>query len=369
VPDLENAFNPSRLTVARKRKGLTKGGLASQIGVDLRSVSAYEAGEYLPREDTLSRIGEVLGFPREFFSGDDLEEPRPDTASFRALSKMTASQRDMALSQGAIALYLNEWLERKFELPATDLPDLSHERSPEGAAETLRRHWGIGQLSVRNMIHLLEAKGVRVYSLAVDAREVDAFSIWKDITPFIFLNSLKSSEHSRYDAAHELGHLVLHRHAAPQGREAEREADQFASAFLMPRASVIAHVPKFPALADLVKLKAIWATSVAALAYRLHAVKMLSDWQYRTLCIQIAKSGYRTKEPDEAPRETSQVLPKILASLHADGLTRSRVAQLLAIPQSELEGLMFGLTMVGIEGGRKTSSSPKRARLNLIEKK
>jgi len=304
----------------------------------------------------------------EFFCGDDLEEPKSDTASFRALSKMTAAQRDMALSQGAIALYVNKWLEEKFELPATALPDLSHERSPEEAAETLRRHWGIGQLSIRNMIHLLEAKGVRVFSLAIDAREVDAFSMWKEQRPFVFLNSMKSSEHSRYDAAHELGHLVLHRHAAPQGREAEREADMFASAFLMPRASVIAHAPKFPTLNDLVNLKTLWTTSVAALTHRLHAVKMLSDWQYRTLCIQIAKNGFRIREPNGAPRETSQILPKILAALYTDGFTRSRVAQVLSIPQSELEGLMFGLTIVSIEGGRKGPSSPKRAHLNLVDR-
>jgi Zn-dependent peptidase ImmA (M78 family)/DNA-binding XRE family transcriptional regulator len=361
-------FNPSRLTLARKRKGLTKSALAEQIGVDLRSVSAYEAGEYPPRPDTLDELTAILGFERSFFYGEDLEEPRPDTASFRALSKMTAAQRDMALSQGAIALYVNAWLEEKFELPAADLPDLSHEHSPEAAAETLRRHWGIGQLSIRNMIHLLEAKGVRVFSLAVDAREVDAFSMWKETTPFVFLNGMKSSEHSRYDAAHELGHLVLHRHAAPQGREAEREADIFASAFLMPRASVIAHAPKFPTLADLVTLKSMWTTSVAALNYRLHAVKMLSDWQYRTLCIQIAKNGYRTAEPNGAPRETSQVLPKVFSALYADGFTRSRIAKELSIPQSELDELMFGLAIVGVTGGRKGSSSPKRARLNLVHK-
>src|SRR5205807_7739990 len=226
------------------------------------------------------------------------------------------------LGQGAIALHLNQWLEKRFELPQSQLPDLSRERSPEAAADSLRRYWGIGELAIRNMIHLLEAKGVRVFSLAIDAREVDAFSMWKDTTPFIFLNSNKSSEHSRFDAAHELGHLVLHRHAAPQGREAEKEADMFASAFLMPRSSVIANAPRFSTLPDLIRTKRIWMTSVAALNYRLHSVGMISDWHYRTLCIQIAKNG-RANEPNEAPRETSQILPKIFAALYREGVTRS----------------------------------------------
>jgi Zn-dependent peptidase ImmA (M78 family) len=232
--------------------------------------------------------------------------------------------------------------------------------------EALRHHWGIGELPISNMIHLLEAKGVRIFSLAIDAHEVDAFSMWKAATPFVFLNNNKSSEHSRYDAAHELGHLVLHRHGGPRGREAEQEANAFASAFLMPRASVIAHAPRFPTVATLVKLKRIWTTSVAALNYRLHAVGMLSDWQYRVLCIQISRNGYRTKEPNEAPREISQVLPKIFSALHQDGVSRPGVARALCIPQSELECLMFGLAMASIEGGRKGTSS--RSRLTVVNK-
>src|SRR5260363_245495 len=85
---------------------------------------------------------------------------------------------------------------------------------------------------------------VRVFSLSLDTTDVDAFSLWRQRTPFIFLNTRKSAEHARFDAAHELGHLVLHRHGSPQGREAEKEADTFASAFLMPRATLLTQVPR-----------------------------------------------------------------------------------------------------------------------------
>jgi Zn-dependent peptidase ImmA (M78 family)/DNA-binding XRE family transcriptional regulator len=360
-------FNSTRLACARKRKGLTKSQLARQIGVDLRSVAAYESGETIPRADTLKSIMEITGFPAAFFYGDDLEEPRPDSASFRALTKMTARQRDLALSQAAIGIHLSKYIEERFELPTVDLPDFSHESSPEAASETLRQYWGIGVLPVRNMIHLMEKRGIRIFSLAVEAREVDAFSMWKNETPFVFLNTQKSAERSRYDAAHELGHLVLHRHATPHGREAEREADRFASAFLMPRASVIAHAPRYPTFSQLVELKRIWKVSVAALNYRLHEVGMVSDWQYRMLCIEIAKYG-RTKEPNEIEREASQVLPKVFAGLYEEKVSRADVAQTLAIPRSELEQLMFGLTFTRIEGGRRGKSRTNPARLSLVEK-
>jgi Zn-dependent peptidase ImmA (M78 family) len=345
--------------------GFTKGELATQLGVDLRSVSAYESGEYLPRRDTVKKLTQVSKFPAEFFFGDNLEEPHTDSASFRSMAKMRARHRDMALSQGTVAFLFSRWIEQHFELPKVELPDLGNERSPEAAADSLRRYWGIGELSIRNMVHLLEAKGVRIFSLAIDTREVDAFSLWKESTPFIFLNNRKSSERSRYDAAHELAHLVLHRHAFPRGREAEREADEFAAAFLMPRASVIAKAPRTPTLADLIKLKRIWTVSLAALNCRLYAVDMLSEWQYRTFCIQIAKRGYRFNEPNEAPRETSLILPKVFDALHNEGITRSQVARELFVPQSELEQLMFGLAMTIIEGGRKPRSNGS-PRLTLV---
>jgi Zn-dependent peptidase ImmA (M78 family)/DNA-binding XRE family transcriptional regulator len=367
VPEPRSMFNPNRLSVARKRQGLTKTELAKRAGIDLRSVTAYEAGVYPPKLETARNLAAATNFPVEFLFGDDLDEPQPDTASFRALSKMTATQRDMALSQGTIALHLSQWLEARFELPEPDLPDRSREDSPEAAADSLRRHWGIGELPVRNMIHLLEAKGIRIFSLAINAREVDAFSLWKDRTPFVFLNGNKSSEHSRYDAAHELGHLVMHRHGSPQGRNAEREADAFASAFLMPRSSVIAHAVRNPSLQALIQLKAIWTVSVAALNRRLYGVGMTSDWQYRTLCIEIAKRGYRTQEPREAPRETSHILPSVFGALHEDGISRAHVARSLKIPRAELEQLMFGLAMTSIEGGRKNTGTPAKAKLAVVQ--
>ncbi len=119
----ELSFNPNRLAVARRRRGLTKTKLAQLVDVDLRAITAFELGEYPPAADTLGRLCSVLGFPAEFFAGDDLEELSTETASFRAMKKMSAGKRDMALGQGSIALHFSQWLDTKFELPAPSLPD------------------------------------------------------------------------------------------------------------------------------------------------------------------------------------------------------------------------------------------------------
>ena len=363
-------FNPSRLTLARKRRGLNMARLAVEVGIDPRSISAYEKGEFSPEDDKLREISRVLHFPIDFFFGDDLEQPTPDSVSFRALSRMTASQRDTALGAGAIALSLNKWIETRFNLPSVELPDLGQAENPAAAAYALRHHWELGEMPIKNMVHLLEAKGVRVFSLAIDAYEIDAFSMWHGSKPFVFLETKKSAEHSRFDAAHELGHLVLHRHGAPQGQSAEREANAFASAFLMPQASVLANVRNSLITVDqLIKLKKYWTVSVAALAYRLHSLGILTDWHYRRLFIEIGSRGYRKREPEEAKRETSQVFAKVFKLLRSENVLKKDIASALCVPAVEIEQLVFGLALIeSTTGGESPRSNSQRPQLRILSK-
>src|SRR5207245_2232584 len=83
-----------------------------------------------------------------------------------------------------------------------DVPDY-RQIEPHMAAMLLRQHWGLGIKPIANMVHLLELKGIRVFSLAESTKDVDAFSLWRDDIPYVFLNRFKSPERSRFDAAHE----------------------------------------------------------------------------------------------------------------------------------------------------------------------
>jgi len=181
----------------------------------------------------------------------------------------------------------------------------------------------------------------------------------------------KSSEHSRFDAAHELAHLILHRHGEPQGQDAEKEAHEFAAAFLMPRASVLAQTLRFPTVGHLVKLKKYWTVAVAALAYRLRTVGMLSDWHYRTLCIEIAKRGYRSKEPEEAPRESSQILAKVFAALRKEGVGKPQIAEALNVYAEDIDELVFGLALTGLQsrGAPRRRTAGKRPELRVVSSK
>jgi Zn-dependent peptidase ImmA (M78 family) len=111
----------------------------------------------------------------------------------------------------------------------------------------------------------------------------------------------------------------------------------------MPRDDVLATVPFVTSLNQIVKAKARWGVSVAALAYRLHKLNSLTDWQYRTFCIQINRN-YGADEPNRLPPERSSVWQTVLTELWKEGITKAHIAALLDIPSDEMENLLFGLT-------------------------
>lgn len=349
-------FNASRLAIARKRRQLTKKDLAEKADITALTLTRIENGETTePEAETVAALARALAYPAEFFTLDDCEELETEAVSFRSLSSLTARQRDSALAAGSIAFLLDDWVNARFELPTPDLIDLRDE-DPAAAAEALRAHWGLGSKPVATMVKLLEAKGVRVFALSEQHKNVDAYSCWKDDVPYIFLNTFKSAERSRFDAAHELGHLVLHIHGASGGRDVEREADQFASHFLIPRGDLLSNLSSAESLSALVAGKKRWGVSVAALARTAFDAGLITDWHYRELCKQMSFRGFRTEEPEPMVREQSVLWKKILEELWRDGITRENIAKDLKIPEEEIHSLMGDLVSqpnVVAEAGRR----------------
>lgn len=322
---------------------MTKRNLYQTVGISQRSLAGYSKGEYEPSDETVAKFAETLRFPIDFFYGHDLEEATAEGSSFRALSTISARLRDRTIAAGTIGISLADWIDERFSLPEPDIPQFQG-ADPEAAAMEVRGRWNLGERPIRNIIHLLELHGVRVFSLTEDTLDVDAYSFWRGNVPFVFLNTTKSSERSRMDAAHELGHLVLHWKGGTRGkRQAETEAQQFGAAFLMPRGSVLARVPWGSSVNDIIRAKHYWIVSVANLTYRLHKLGLLTDYQYRMAFAEIGRRDFRRTEPEEAEREKSQVLEKVFRYLHESGVSTAQVAADLGIYPDELGKLLFGL--------------------------
>ncbi|MBC6457749.1 helix-turn-helix domain-containing protein [Actinomadura sp. HBU206391] len=359
--------NPSRIVLARRRNGLTHVELSALVGVSAQSLSNYEKSRQEPSTDVIKRLAHALGFPVGFFHGADTDPIPAESVSFRARSKMRAHQRNMALGTAELVVEFHDWITAQLRLPSPDLPTLDRP-DPATAAAMVRARWSLGQAPISNMIHLLEARGVRVFSLGPSFQDVDAFSFYRGSTPFVFLSTGKTPERSRFDAAHELGHLVLHCEERPVDRpQAEDEANTFARHFLMPPDSVSAHMPQSPFVDQIIRGKRIWKVSALALTYQLHDLEMLTDWNYRQACIELGKRGYKSAEPGGlTTRETSQLLEKVFRVLRAKGLTLPQIADQLDIPEAILTESVFGLTPVVIQGQRREAHLV-RAPLTLVK--
>ena len=343
------AFSPSRLRLARRRRRFTKVQLAELAGVARETLTRVEQGDEVPSERMVERLSFALGFPVGFLHAEEVDlltteqeegSPERSVASFRALRSLRARDREAALAGGELAILLSGEIDRRFRLPPVDLPEDLAGMDPEKAAELLRGAWGLGSRPISNMVHLLEAKGVRVYWLVEDCREVDAFMYWAGPLPFVLLATLKSGERGRMDAAHELGHLVLHRSGQFCGQEAEQQANAFAGAFLLPRDAFTREAPRTPDLRQLLALKPRWGTSVAAMVRRGFDLGLYSDWQYKSAFVEISRRGWRTEEPQPVLREESLVFSKLLAAMAQRGQGVRDLADAIRVSERDVAELI-----------------------------
>jgi Zn-dependent peptidase ImmA (M78 family) len=115
----------------------------------------------------------------------------------------------------------------------------------------------------------------------------------------------------------------------------------------MPKADVFSNISYINSLRDIIRAKKRWGVSAAALLFRLNKAGMVSDWQYRTMVIQL-NANWPQAEPEGLPKEKSHIWQTILQELWRDGKTVSHIAAHLKVPSAEVGSLLFGLTATGV---------------------
>lgn len=315
-----------RLSEAREAAGLNMAELAERIDVTRQAVSQFELGTRQPDPLTMVRIVRELDQPMSYFTSErPLGGERAGVVFFRSFkSKTKASNRAFLVWRrwvGQISHYLGDYV----NLPAVQLPVLENlkdeynEEEIEEIATMCRRHWGLGDGPIGNMTALLESKGCIMTLSELGVTNVDAFSCWQDGRPFVFLGSDKGSAcRSRFDAAHELGHLILHggvTEAQIEGKDVldriEREANRFAASFLLPKKTFPAEVFSHR-MAHFVELKRRWKVSVRAMAYRCNQIGIFDDDRMINFWKQMSAAGFTKWEPldDKIPLEFPELLKK-----------------------------------------------------------
>ena len=266
-------FEPARLTQARVLRGLSKTELAAEVGVSAAAVGQYEAGVNSPRPDVVDRLARVLLVRADFFNvGRPLARVDTVHAHFRSLRSARVRDRQKALATVTLIWELTFALERYVKLPDVDLPVLPAGSTPPVAAVALREHWALPDGPVRHLVATAEARGIVVAVRPLrEIDAVDAFSVVIVERPIIITTPRRSENvfRHRFSIAHEIGHLLLHRDTDEYSAASEKEADEFAAAFLTPAAAMDSALPQRLDLSALDRLGRTWGVSPHSLVRRM----------------------------------------------------------------------------------------------------
>jgi len=270
----------------RDAKNLSQADLAERAKLSRVAYGNIESGSASPKVDTLLRIAAVLDVKLQ----DLLTPVRTLTAvRFRAAKKMTTREQ--------ILVDVSRWLDDYTELETMleervpyNLEKLSKQctaktgpkRACEAAAAA-RKELGLEKPGegIRDICGLLQERaGIKVFPMPLASDTFFGLSVGaEDGGPAVVVNVWDRIPVERwiFTAAHELGHLLLHLAAYDVSKRneddaEEKEADQFASHFLMPDEvfkSEWNEARGLPLFERVLKIKRIFKVSYKTVLYRL----------------------------------------------------------------------------------------------------
>ncbi|MFC4455258.1 ImmA/IrrE family metallo-endopeptidase [Deinococcus sonorensis] len=359
-------FVGARLTQAREAMGLSQNGLADRIGVSKQAISRYERDEDSPMFPVLNALAEELNQDKEFFSRPIRLNPSAKVTFYRRLKRVTKAELKKISIWREWYDELVDLLGQYLELPALNLPhDLFLPHNPalidmaviEAATLRLREHWGLGQRPIGHLIRQMERNGLLVTRFDFGVDGVDGFSLEAANQPLslVALNTAKSNAfRSRFDAAHELGHHILHRHVTDEMLKdpatyelVERQAHRFASSLLLPQDAFRDDLYSYN-LDALLHLKEKWNVSIAAMLYRMKDMELIDNSEHTALRKSMSGKDWTKREPfdEEATPEKPALLAQAIDTLvNQAGFTKQDVINDLKLRPhiiEQLANLSFG---------------------------
>lgn len=342
------SFRHDLLSLRRRMLGLSQTELAERAGISQAALSRVEQGLKAVPSEMVGRLADALNCAPSFFEQAEREYGAPLSAHpmYRKQASVGLKVLDQAIAEFNIRIGHARTLlrtvdfEPELPLPSYDPEDFGGDAGKVAAA--IRRAWYLPAGPVKSVIDCLERAGCIVMMCDMAQAKIDAATYQvPGMPPMIFVNEALPGDRLRFTLAHELGHLVMHRYPMP---DMEREADMFASAFLMPAEDIGPELEGLT-LAKASYMKPVWKVSMAALIFRATQLgkidKAKSQWLWRTLSVK----GWRIKEPTsiDIPKENATLLKAMFKHVVDDGnLTPDDLAQLLHVSYDELEKL-YGL--------------------------
>lgn len=303
-------FNGEQLKKARMYRGYTVGELAELSGYQRQTISMYENGKSTPIDiSVIMNLSRVLNFPPQFFTDQSVKLSSGSTY-FRALLTTNKKYRNQQEQKMEFVAALYSFIQEYVDFPELNLPEIPCDVSPEEAAGILRKHWGLGDRPISNLIYTVEENGIIVTSFKTETDDVDAFSKMIEIEGeqryFIGYSSNKTSvARIHFDVAHELGHICLHGWSEDveslskeEFKEREEQAHRFAAAFLLPESTFRRDVIAGPySLPYYKQLKQKWKVSMAAMIRRAYTLSVISADDYQMLVRTMQRRSIWKNEP------------------------------------------------------------------------
>jgi Zn-dependent peptidase ImmA (M78 family)/transcriptional regulator with XRE-family HTH domain len=353
-----NGFIGERLKEAREaRELLTLNSLAGLLGVTNNSISLYEKNEINPRTEMVSKIAGLLRVKESYFF-----TPMPTSKNvvfWRSTHTTTKDRRTISESRFGWTKLIDAYFKTFLEMPKLNLPsrsDIGVPNDPDDITEEMieqiafrcRDYWGLGVMPIPNMTALLENNGVMVSYGTLHSDKLDAFSNESeyDCSYHIFLGiDKKSGLRSRFDSAHELGHLIMHNHLPKSvflGKNHsffEKQANRFASSFLMPAKSFKDDV-WMPSIEALRTIRSRWNVSIGAMIARCEHLGFFGEQDTGRIWNRYRKN-WQNIEDDNFVFETPQLLKRSLdLILSAKIRTKSEILHDLPFMQSDIEEIL-----------------------------
>lgn len=379
MPEL--GFQGKRLTQARKARSMTQRALAELIGKSSQAVSQYEKGSIAPSQEVVGQIVNVLQVPLELLYKPWTDHGSDKPVFYRSMSAATKRARDAAESKLEWIDDCVSYFESMLDLPEFAPLDIEVPSDPlritneliEEAAAAVRAAWDVPAGPIDNMVGLLERHGIFVFMMPLGADTLDALSVgWNETHPYVVIGTDQGNAcRWRFDCAHELGHLVLHRNVDSSllGTPAvckliEAQAHRFASSLLLPEDEFVESLYTV-SLEGYRDLKPFWKTSIAAMVRRTRDLGIITEDGYRNLYIAISRRKWRKIEPfDEELAPERPALAKKCLDVIAGSMVSSEdeFIKMTALPDDFMLTIFGGYRRVPRLNKGKILHLPMRSR-------
>lgn len=376
---LTNADIGYWLESARKAMGLSQEQVAKELGIPRPAISLIEAGKrsvssieldsfahlyhrstsyFLKSSSHDQAEGEALLLRAENVSEDD----RPVLYDFVSFCERYADLEEVVFGK-----VVSEPSDRAKYVPSRSTRVIDLIKEGERVARDERGRLGLGRAPIRNIVDLLESRGIKVIPKNIqDSNISGCFYISAKTGPCIMLNRAENKQRVNFSAAHEYchylldtdmsGYVCLNTLSNDEMKPFEVRANAFAAEFLMPKEGIKEFFAELGVdksdnlkIDNVVHVQNYFGVSFKAMLYRLQNTGWISQGQMKeldnssALAKHLAEHWYRYNDDEEkhVPEKLPRRYVRLALTAYINGdISLRKLAEYLDKPFDEVRQMV-----------------------------